>query len=65
MRNLDIADTRAKLELYASLGTLAVGDSELVGELRPGGDAAITTDPDAESDENEALDRAALDTGVD
>jgi len=65
MRNLDIADTRAKLELYASLGTLAVGDSELMGELRPGGAAAISTNPGADSDEDLALDRAALDNGVD
>jgi len=36
MRNLDIADTRAKLELYASLGTLTAGDSDLVGELVSG-----------------------------
>jgi argininosuccinate synthase len=40
MRNLDIADTRAKLELYAGLGTLTLGGSDLVGELRP---AAGTT----------------------
>jgi argininosuccinate synthase len=36
MRNLDIADTRAKLELYAGLGTLAGGGSELIGELAAG-----------------------------
>ena len=65
MRNLDIADTRAKLELYAGLGTLAVGDTELVGELRPGGAAAISTNPSAAIEGNEALDRAALDSGVD
>ncbi|MDA8290751.1 MAG: argininosuccinate synthase [Actinomycetota bacterium] len=35
MRNLDIADTRAKLELYAGLGTLPAGDAALVGELAP------------------------------
>ncbi len=65
MRNLDIADSRAKLELYTSLGTLTVGSSELVGELRPGGDVAISARPDAGSDKDAALDRAALDTGVD
>ena len=37
MRNLDIADTRAKLELYASLGTLPAGDLTLVGENRARG----------------------------
>ncbi len=65
MRNLDIADTRAKLELYASLGALTVGDSELVGDLRPGGATSISTNPSAEGDADVALDRAALDTGVD
>ncbi len=65
MRNLDIADTRAKLELYARLGTLAGGDAGLVGELRPGGAAAISTNPEPGDDVGAALDRAALDTGVD
>jgi argininosuccinate synthase len=65
MRNLDIADTRQKLELYAGLGTLTVGASELVGELRPGGAAAISTNPDTASAEDVALDRAAINTGVD
>jgi len=65
MRSLDIADTRAKLELYASLGALTVGDSELVGDLRPGGATSISTNPSAEGDADVALDRAALDTGVD
>jgi argininosuccinate synthase len=51
MRNLDIADTRAKLELYTGLGTLAVGGSELVGELLPGGDATVATAPGAGSEE--------------
>ncbi len=50
MRNLDIADTRAKLELYAGLGTLPSGEAALVGELSPGGAGAIaaagSSDPD-------------------
>lgn len=33
MRDLDIADTRAKLELYASQGQLGEGQFKLVGEL--------------------------------
>jgi argininosuccinate synthase len=33
MRNLDIADTRAKLELYASQGLLRSGDFELIEEI--------------------------------
>ncbi len=52
VRNLDIADTRAKLELYANLGTLAVGGSGLVGELRPGRGGAGPTGPEAGTDQN-------------
>ena len=37
MRNLDIADSRAKLELYASGGQLPAGQARLVGELESGG----------------------------
>ena len=33
MRNLDIADTRSKLELYASQGQLGDGQFKLVGEI--------------------------------
>ena len=33
MRNLDIADTRSKLELYAAQGQLGDGQFKLVGEL--------------------------------
>ena len=65
MRNLDTADTRAKLELYASLGALTVGDSELVGDLRPSGATSAPANLRAEGDGDVALDRAALDTGVD
>ncbi len=46
VRNLDIADTRTKLELYAGLGTLAVDGSGLVGELRSGGGLGAPTGPD-------------------
>ncbi len=65
MRNLDIADTRSKLELYASLGTLPAGESELVGELPPGGAEAISANPETEAAEETVLDQAAIDTGVD
>ena len=37
MRNLDIADSRAKLELYARGGQLPAGPARLVGQLEPGG----------------------------
>jgi argininosuccinate synthase len=68
MRNLDIADSRAKLELYASQGQLLAGQAELVGELRPGGAAAIAAPPpenELVEDEVEALDRAAMEFGTD
>jgi argininosuccinate synthase len=68
MRNLDIADTRAKLELYASQGQLLPGQQRLVGELSPGGAAAIAALPAEaapEEDEVESLDRAAMESGTD
>ena len=68
MRNLDIADSRAKLELYAAQGQLLSGQAELVGELRPGGAAAIAAAPpelDLVEDEVESLDRAAMEFGTD
>jgi argininosuccinate synthase len=68
MRNLDIADTRSKLELYASLGTLTAGDSALVGELPAGGADAISANPEMDAaavSEEAVLDQAAIDSGVD
>ena len=65
LRNLDIADTRAKLELYSSLGSLGAADSALVGELAPGGAEAISANPEADADEEVVLDQAAIETGVD
>ena len=65
MRNLDIADTRAKLELYASQGALPQRETDLVGELKPGGAQQISSNPFAGSDDDEALDRAAFDLGTD
>jgi len=63
MRNLDIADTRAKLELYAAQGQLT-GQAQFVGELEGGGSSPIATDADARVDES-SLDRAAFDAGTD
>ena len=67
MRNLDIADTRAKLELYAAQGQLGARHADLVGELTPGGAAAIASVETANSavDAQSALDRAALAEGND
>ncbi|KQU70644.1 argininosuccinate synthase [Phycicoccus sp. Root101] len=67
MRNLDIADSRAKLELYAAQGQLVAGHQALVGDLEPGGAKAISSNPaaaQADSDDN-ALDRAAIEFGTD
>jgi argininosuccinate synthase len=68
MRNLDIADSRAKLEMYAAQGQLLAGQANLVGELQAGGAAAIaaaTADTLLEEDEAEILDRAMMDAGTD
>jgi argininosuccinate synthase len=74
MRNLDIADSRAKLEQYAGLGMIgsahaeligaATPHSELVGEMPQGGAEAIASR--GESDEGgQFLDRAAMESGTD
>jgi argininosuccinate synthase len=36
MRNLDIADTRSKLEMYRNQGQLGSGDFKLIGEIGQG-----------------------------
>ncbi len=64
MRNLDIADTRAKLELYAAQGQLHAGHVELVGRLDAGGADAIAA-PVTPVDEESLLDRAAMESGSD
>ncbi|HEY1616268.1 MAG TPA: argininosuccinate synthase, partial [Streptosporangiaceae bacterium] len=73
MRNLDIADSRSRLEQYAGLGMLGAAHTqligtgstwELVGELHPGGASAIASR--GEADLGEApLDRAAMESGTD
>ena len=42
MRNLDIADSRARLEQYASLGLIGGPTGELVGDVAAGGAHEIT-----------------------
>jgi argininosuccinate synthase len=66
MRNLDISDSRNKLEQYAAHGHLDSW-SGLVGELPPGGAAAIATAgvEETEKTSDDALDRAAMESGVD
>jgi argininosuccinate synthase len=69
MRNLDIADSRAKLELYATQpldqGQVLVEHGTLYGELEAGGFDRITRNPTARSAEDEALDHAAMESGTD
>ena len=70
MRNLDIADTRAKLELYAAQGQLLGGTplsaADLIGKLEPGGAGAIAATPEvADEGDSEGLDRAAMESGTD
>ena len=64
MRNLDIADTRAKLELYRAQGQIDPNTFGLVGNLEPGKSDAI---PNSKSKEagDEGLNRAAFDAGSD
>jgi argininosuccinate synthase len=64
MRNLDIADSRSKLEQYAASGQLAPWHG-LVGELPPGGAAAIAMADEATSPDPDTLDRAAIESGSD
>jgi argininosuccinate synthase len=74
MRNLDIADSRAKLEQYASLGMFSVGHAslagaggsspaELIGAMPHGGAEAIASAGHVPDDE--LLDRAAMESGTD
>ena len=74
MRNLDIADSRAKLEAYAGQpmeqGTVLVEHGTLFGELPPGGfdriaTADVGTDGAGERDPGASLDDVALEAGTD
>jgi argininosuccinate synthase len=74
MRNLDIADSRAKLEQYVGLGMVgtahaeligaAAAHTELVGDMAHGGAEAIASRGEVDADE-ELLDRAAMEVGTD
>ena len=64
MRNLDIADTRAKLEMYSAQGQLGDGQFRLVGALEQGGADAIASASNPKQ-KGESLDRAALESGAD
>ena len=74
MRNLDIADSRAKLEQYASLGIVgttrhplveaAHTSTGLIGAMPRGGAEAIASRGTV-SGQDETLDRAAMEAGTD
>ncbi|WP_395658670.1 argininosuccinate synthase [Nocardioides sp.] len=70
LRNLDIADSRAKLEQYAAQpldqGQVLVENGTLYGELEAGGADRITANPEALEEPDEvALDSAAMEFGTD
>jgi argininosuccinate synthase len=65
MRNLDIADSRQKLELYAGRGVLGSPGVELVGQLEPGGADAIAEIGRPREPDDQAVDRAAIEEGAD
>jgi argininosuccinate synthase len=69
MRNLDIADSRAKLEQYATQpqdeGHVLVEHGNLLGVLEAGGGDRIASNPAAVADEELALENAAMEFGTD
>jgi argininosuccinate synthase len=69
MRNLDIADSRSKLELYAAQpldqGQVLVENGALLGEIEAGGGDRISRNPAAEGDGTELLDHVAMESGTD
>jgi argininosuccinate synthase len=71
MRNLDIADSRAKLEQYAGLGMIGTAhaellgaDTNLIGELTTGGADDIASRGEV-NPADELLDNAAMESGTD
>ncbi|WP_147917729.1 argininosuccinate synthase [Ruania zhangjianzhongii] len=69
MRNLDIADSRARLEQYAEQpvdqGQVLVENGTLFGELPAGGAETISANPGAADDAETALEAAAMEEGTD
>jgi argininosuccinate synthase len=73
MRNLDIADSRSKLEQYAGLAGGQLGGSTLFGELEAASASAgstagaeqIAANPATAGPDESALDHAAMESGVD
>ena len=64
MRNLDIADTRAKLELYQAQGQIDSNTFGLVGDMKSGQSNSITSSK-SNDDSDAGLNRAAFDAGTD
>jgi argininosuccinate synthase len=69
MRNLDIADSRAKLELYAGQpldqGTVLVENGTLFGELPAGGFDQIAVPADIDAEAEQLQDEVAFESGTD
>ncbi|MEU9844146.1 hypothetical protein AB0C69_33590, partial [Actinomadura sp. NPDC048032] len=75
MRNLDIADSRAKLEQYAGLGMVGSSHPALIGAAQaastgligamPAGGAEAIASRGKDSRDAEVLDRAAMEFGTD
>jgi argininosuccinate synthase len=73
MRNLDIADSRARLEHYTGLGMVGTAHAELlgaaprtrlIGDMPEGGAEAIASRGEVDEDD-EFLDRVAMESGTD
>ncbi|HIY66519.1 MAG TPA: argininosuccinate synthase [Candidatus Agrococcus pullicola] len=65
MRNLDIADSRARLEQYAGQGIVAGETAALIGKLEEGGAERIVAGGDQDGDLDEVGNLAAFDLGTD
>ncbi|MCA0438175.1 MAG: argininosuccinate synthase, partial [Actinobacteria bacterium] len=75
MRNLDIADSRSRLEQYVGLGllgaagegikALGLANTDLVGALEAGGGEVIARRLTPDTQDEEALDDAAMEFGAD
>jgi argininosuccinate synthase len=63
MRNLDIADSREKLERYATQGQVPAG--RMFQALETGDAARIAENPSVSGDEEAALESAAMEFGTD
>ena len=65
MRNLDIADSRTRLEQYAQLGLVGGEVSALVGSLEPGHADAISAGAETDSAIEAAQERSGMESGSD